>query len=204
MYYYGGYQGYGNGCCGGYSGGGYGYGSGYEYRAENEVLCKSGLSHLKVENLVNYYFVCDTLETEPVCENGSVKTAGKWSDGTVIGIGNDPFCKRKTDYAGANKDYYAYSKLKSKLFEDFLSDYQGLDLEKINSDEDSGFLSGKIYEKYFLYKNAPALQAAGIIDSEGKVVDSKKCEYEFMIKYRNSSSFMKLKAIIIAIFALLF
>ena len=29
MYYYGGYQGYGNSCCGGYQGGGYGYGSGY-------------------------------------------------------------------------------------------------------------------------------------------------------------------------------
>ena len=28
MYYYGGYQGYGNGCCG-YQGGGYGYGSDY-------------------------------------------------------------------------------------------------------------------------------------------------------------------------------
>ena len=28
MYYYGGYQGYGNSCCGGYNGG-YGYGSGY-------------------------------------------------------------------------------------------------------------------------------------------------------------------------------
>lgn len=28
MYYYGGYQGYGNSCCGGYNGG-YGYGTGY-------------------------------------------------------------------------------------------------------------------------------------------------------------------------------
>lgn len=28
MYYYGGYQGYGNSCCGGYSGGGYGSGYG--------------------------------------------------------------------------------------------------------------------------------------------------------------------------------
>ena len=29
MYYYGGYQGYGNSCCGGGYNGGYGYGSGY-------------------------------------------------------------------------------------------------------------------------------------------------------------------------------
>jgi hypothetical protein len=190
-----------------YFGNNYNYNGNFDISYLNEVddernlLCKSGLSHLKVEG-TNFYYVCDTIETEPVCKDGSVTTAGKWTDGTAIPIGTG--CRTEEDYTGAEKDYYAYSKLQSKLYGDFLNDYNGLDLEKINSEEDSIVLSGKLYEKYFLYKHAPALKAAGIIDSDGNVVDSKKCEYEFIIKQLNSSSFIKLKTIIIAIFALLF
>ena len=171
-----------------YDYGDYDYSYLYEVDDEKNLLCKSGLSHIKGEGN-NYYYVCDTIETDPVCKDGSVTTAGKWTDGTAIPIGRDPFCKTKKDYTGTKKDYYTYSKLQSKLYGDFLNDYNGLDLEKINSEEDSILLSGKLYEKFFLYKHAPALNAAGIIDSDGNVADSKKCEYEFIIKQLNLDVF---------------
>jgi len=166
-----------------------------------ELLCKSGLAHRRTSPTVDY--ICDSLESEPECVDEEVKKAGSWSDGTEIPTGRDSNCIRETDYAGNYKDYYRYSKLKSKLFNEFLNEYNKLDLDKFNSEEGSSLDSGKIGEKKFLYENAPALYAAGIIDSEGKVVSDKKCEYEFIIKH-NNSIFIKLKPIILTIIALLF
>lgn len=170
---------------------------GSELKTGNEELCKSGLSHRNKD----YKTICDSIETDPICEGSVIKTKGKWKDGTEIGDYDS--CDRKTDYNGVEKFYYRNSKLQSKLYGEFLEAYKDLDLDKINSKEGSYWLSGKVNEKYLLYKYAPALEAAGIINSEGKVVNDKKCEYEFMIKHLHSS-FIKLKTIIIAMIVLLF
>lgn len=171
---------------------------GIELKSGEEKLCKSGLSHPDKD----FKIICDSIDTDPVCEKRSVlKTKGKWKDGTEIVNDND--CLSGTDYNGIEKFYYRYTKLQSKLYGDFLEAYKDLDLDKINSKEGSNWLSGKVNEKYLLYENAPALEAAGIINSEGKVIDDKKCEYEFMIKHLHSS-FIKLKTIIIAMIVLLF
>lgn len=164
----------------------------------DELLCKSGLAHSDKNNK----YICDSIDTEPICEDKNIlKTKGKWKDGTELG--NNYYCLGETDYNGVEKFYYKYSKLQSKFYGEFLEAYKDLDLDKINSKEGSYWLSGKVNEKYLLYQNAPALEAAGIINSEGKVVSDKKCEYEFMLKHLHSS-FIKLKTIIIAMIALLF
>ena len=171
------------------------------------LLCESGLAH----DNSNYEYVCDSLENEPECEDNKVKKAGKWSDGTEIPVYNpnnynsyySNGCRRETDYTGKDKDYYENSKLQSKLYKEFINEYNKLDLDKFNSEEGSSFNKGKIGEKYLLYQNAPALQAAGIIDSQGNVVDDKKCIFDYIVKEDNSI-FIKLKPIIIAIISLLF
>ena len=167
----------------------------------SDLLCESGLAH---DNSNNEY-ICDSLETEPECEDKKVKKAGKWSDGTEILVStfNNYDCKRETDYTGKDKDYYKNSKLQSKLYKDFINEYSKLDLDKFNSEEGSSIGKGKLGEKYLLYENAPALQAAGIIDSQGNVVDDKKCIFDYIVKEDNSI-FIKLKPIIIAIISLLF
>ncbi len=179
----------------------------------SELLCESGLAHYS--SSPNYEYICDSLETEPECEDNKVKKAGKWNDGTEIPVYNPnnynsyynshyyEVCRRKTDYTGKDKDYYIYSKLQSKLYKEFINEYNKLDLDKFNSEEGSSFNKGKIGEKYLLYQNAPALQAAGIIDSQGNVVDDKKCIFDYIVKEDNSI-FIKLKPIIIAIISLLF
>jgi len=175
---------------------------GTELGSGDPLLCKSGFAHYDKNNKK----ICDSIDTEPKCEKKYVlKTKGKWKEGTEIGneIGMEYNCLSEEDYNGVEKVYSTYSKLRSKLYGEFLEAYKDLDLDKINSEEGSSWLSGKVKEKYYLYEKAPALEAAGIINSEGKVVDDKKCEYEFMIKYLHSN-FIKLKAIIIAMIALLF
>ena len=168
------------------------------------LLCESGLAHYRSSS-TNYEYICDSLETEPECEDNKVKKAGKWSDGTEIpvSINYNYDCRRETDYTGKDKDYYRYSKLKSKFYKEFINEYNKLDLDKFNSEEGASFRKGKIGEKYLLYNNAPALQAAGIIDSQGNVVDDKKCIFDYIVKEDNSI-FIKLKPIIIAIISLLF
>jgi hypothetical protein len=169
---------------------------GSELKGDRE-LCKSGFAHMDK----NFKFICDSIDTEPICEKEFLlKTKGRWKEGTEMGENSD--CVKQTDYNGVDKVYYRYSKLQSSLYGEFLEAYKELDLDKINS-EGSNWLSGKVREKYYLYEKAPALEAAGIINSQGKVVDDKKCEYDFMIKHLHSS-FIKLKAIIIAMVALLF
>lgn len=181
------------------------YLSSYDYDEDYNLLCKSGYSHLKTDTTTtDYIIICDSIETEPECkEDRLVKKEGKWSDGTAIRDG----CKTKEDYKGTKINYSQYSKLKSKLYDDFLKDYNDLDLNKLNSDEKYGSweegMKSKTREKWFLYNNANELHAAGIIDSEGKVIKDKKCEYEFIKKHLNSN-YIKFSAIILAMIALLF
>ena len=180
------------------------YGYDYDYD-DYSRLCKSGYSHLKIDTTsTDYIFICDSIETEPECkEDGLVKKDGKWSDGTAITSG----CITKEDYKGTKINYSKYSKLKSKLYDDFIKDYNDLDLNKLNSDEkyeswEDGMKS-KTREKWFLYNYANELYAAGIIDSEGKAIKDKKCEYEFIKKQLNSN-YIKFSTIILAMIALLF
>ena len=181
------------------------YGYDYDYDEDYSLLCKSGYSHQKIDSTsTDYIIICDSIETEPECkDDGIVKKDGKWSDGTAIING----CRTKKDYKGAKINYSKYSKLKSKLYDDFLKDYNDLDLNKLNSDEKYGSwengMKSKTREKWFLYNYANELYAAGIIDSEGKVIKDKKCEYEF-IKKRLNSNYIKFSAIILAMIALLF
>lgn len=170
-------------------------------------LCKSGYCKQKKGEIS---YICASLSTEPTCNRGLVTSKGKWSDEEEILdddkiINND--CQVATDFSGTLKFYYKYSQVQSKLYKKFLEDYNGLDLEEINTEgKCSSFedcLEWKTYEKWWLYKNAPELLAAGFIDSEGEKKKDKKCEYDFILKQDNSS-FIKLKALIIAIFALLF
>ena len=172
------------------------------------LLCKSGLYHRRIDTTNGKLeFVCDTVEKEAECkEDSSIpKTNGKWGDESPI----DDGCNTEEDYNGKKIYYSDYSKLKSKLFEDFITDYNKLDLEKLNSDEKYGSwkdgMKTETKEKLILYNYANELKAAGIIDSDGKVVKDKKCEYEFLIKnvLHSNSNYIKLNTIIIAIIALL-
>ena len=159
-------------------------------------ICRSGLVHEKYdENSRSYIYICDSIDIEPECnKDETLKKEGKWSDGTPITGG----CRSHVDYTGEIKVYNSdYSKLKSKLYGDFLKEYNKLDIDKINSDG----MKWKAQEKYLLYDYANELKEAGIIDSDGKVVKDKKCEYEFIMKYLHSS-FIKINTIIIAIIAL--
>ena len=141
-----------------------------------ELLCKSGLYSIKVENGETQY-ICDRIETDPKCgEDETVTTAGKWVKGGDITVGSGG-CQTGTDYNGKDIYYYQYSKLKSKLYEDFLEDYEDIDLEELNTkdqyayvDDFDEMLKWKTLKKYRLYEYAPALQAAGLIDDDGKVV----------------------------------
>lgn len=224
-------------------------------KTSNALLCKSGISHPKGGDA--NYDICDRIDTEPKCgedESGAKKviTAGKWAKGGDIPVGSGG-CKDDEDYNGKTIYYYQYSKVKSKLYEEFLEDYEDLDLEELNTkdkyavyssdyDDDpySGYgpsgddplggddgddggrrlrrLSGdeevstaglsakvkwKTKKKYLLYDNAEELQAAGLIDSDGKVVSDKKCEYEFIMKNVLSSNNTKVGFLVLALFALL-
>ena len=167
-------------------------------------LCKSGLSHQKADGSD---YICDRIEEEPVCDATGVITKGKWAKGDEIGLGET--CKHATDYNGNIVYYYEYTKLQSKLFEDFLEDYNDLDLEDLNT-KDKYFnmdfkkmLKWKTYKKYLLFKNAPALEKAGLIDSDGEVKSDKKCEYEFIMKNVLSSSNTKVGLLLLVLFALL-
>lgn len=183
---------------------------GDELGTASELLCHSGLSHYST---VTSKYICDSIKLEPECKNEVITKNGEWKDGTPIDS-NFYYCNKETDYKGTEKGYFGNSKLQSKFYGEFLDDYKNLDLDKINSEDkylsnsnedlfSPKKLKWKTYEKYILYEYAPVLQAAGIIDSEGKVVDDKKCEYDFFIKYLNSG-FIKLKALFIAMIILLF
>ena len=185
------------------------YGSiedGKELGDGDELLCKSGLSHDKLDESSNSYItVCDSIETDPECNENGIKTKGKWNDGTLIEGG----CRTRENYSGNKIHYHPdYSKLRSKFYAEFLEDYKDLDLNKINSNEKySSWLDGmksKTKEKLRLYHYATHLKAAGIIDSDGKVIKDKKCEYEFIMKNALHSNYIKLNSIILALIVLLF
>lgn len=168
-------------------------------------ICKSGFAHINYdENYIPKKKICDSIKTEPVCGENGLKTKGKWNDNNDI----EYDCTSSEDYTGA-KIYYSetYSNLKSKLFTDFLEDYKDLDLDKLNTNEKyTSWLDGmkeKTREKWLLYQYANKLRAAGIIDSDGKVIKDKKCEYEFLYKYMDSN-YIKLNTIILVLIALLF
>jgi len=182
---------------------------GDEIGGGDKLLCKSGLSHYNTDKKK---IVCDSIKTDPQCKNGIVTKKGEWIDGTPID--QDGYCKLETDYKGTEIEFYGISKLQSKFYGEFLEDYKDLNLDQINSEDkyasysnynliDTNKIKWKTYEKYRLYQYAPGLQAAGILDSEGNVVDDKKCEYDFLIKSLNSG-FIKLKTILIALIFLLF
>lgn len=171
----------------------------------SRYLCKSGYCNTKYDETGSYYCLCVSLTTEPTCNKGKVTSKGEWSDKVEIPVNTYSNCQAARDHSGTVKYYYSYSKLQSKLYQDFLEDYKDLDLEKINSDGND-FISGlkwKTLEKWLLYKKAPELYAAGLIDSEGKKNKDKQCEYDFIIKYLNSS-IIKLNTLIIAMIVLLF
>ena len=178
-------------------------------------LCKSGLAHSKTEGTQHYY-ICDRIQTDPKCDKVDsvlkITTAGKWEKGDDIPVttGEAVGCLEAEDYNGNMVYYYQYSKLQSKLYEEFLEDYDDLDLEDLNTKEKYAYsgsfeyrLKWKTKKKYLLYENAPALQAAKLIDSDGKVESDKKCEYEFIMKNVLSSSNTKVGLLLLALFALL-
>ena len=169
----------------------------------SELICKSSYYHQKKDDPNKY--ICDTIDTEPECDENGLKKEGKWSDGSPL-YAND--CTENEDYTGSKK-YYSkkYSKVRAKLFSKFLEDYKDLDLDKLNSDEYESWEDGmkcETKEKWQLFQYASDLEAAGIINSEGEVIEDKKCEYEFLMKNYLHSNFIRLNVIIIAMFALLF
>ena len=176
----------------------------------DDLLCKSGLSHYNTDKKKT---VCDSIKTDPQCKNGIVTKKGEWNDGTPIDYDRD--CESETDYKGTEIEFYGISKLQSKFYGEFLDFYKDLNLDQINSEDkyassdnyeliDTNKIKWKAIEKYQLYIYAPGLQAVGIIDSEGNVVDDKKCEYDYLIKNYLHSGFIKLKTIFIALIFLLF
>ena len=121
------------------------------------LLCKSGIAHYTTDGNI-----CDSIDTEPVCDENGIKTAGKWAKGGDIPI-TAGGCYHAVDYNGKDIYYYQYSKLKSKLYEDFLKDNEDLDLEELNTKdkyanlEFDEMLKWKTLKKYRLYEYAPAL-----------------------------------------------
>ena len=171
----------------------------------SEYLCKSGYYKHKFDETGSYY-ICASLTTEPTCNKGKVTSKGEWSDKEEIPVNNDNRnygCLAARDHSGTVKYYYRYSKLQSKLYQDYLEDLKDLDLEKINPDDFKSSLKWKTLEKWILYENANELYAAGLIDSEGKKNKDKQCEYDYVIKDLNSS-FIKLNTLIISMIVLLF
>jgi len=162
----------------------------------DSLLCKSGIAHLTTDG-----YICDRIDTEPVCDENGIKTAGKWAKGGDIPI-TEGGCYHAVDYNGKDIYYYQDTKLKSKLYEEYLEDYEDIDIEKYNT-KDNYKIKWKTYKKYLLYEYAPQLQAAGLIDSDGKVVKDKKCEYEFLMKNYLSSDNTKVGFLLLALFALL-
>lgn len=176
------------------------------------LLCKSGYSKPTTDD--PGVAICVSLTTEPTCNKGKVTSKGEWSNKDEISVNSDneydtnDDCLASRDYSGTVKYYYKYSKLQSKLYNNFLEDYNNLDLKKINSDDKyaGNFINSlkwKTLEKYLIYRNAPKLYAAGLIDSEGKKKSDKECEYDYILKDLNSN-FMKFNILIIAMIALLF
>ena len=159
----------------------------------SKLMCKSGFKHPKKDDASKC--ICDTINTEPTCDENGVKNEGKWSDGAEI-RGN---CYHVEDYKGTKHHYSEYSKVSSILYAEYLKDYDKFDFEKINKDG----MKWKAQEKWELYQYTTHLKEAGIIDNDGKVVKDKKCLYEFIMKTYIHSNFIKLNTIIIAIIALL-
>lgn len=179
---------------------------------DSNLLCKSGYSKPTTDEPT--MSICVSLTTEPTCSKGKVTSKGEWSNKDEISVNSDREydinydCLASRDYSGTVKYYYKYSQLQSKLYKNFLEDYNNLDLKKINSDDKyahnpKSSFKWKTLEKYLLYQNAPELYAAGLIDSEGKKKSDKECEYDYILKDLNSN-FMKFNILIIAMIALLF
>ena len=113
-------------------------------------------------------------------------------------MGNDDNCIKIIDSEGKELFYYELgSKLKSVLQENFIEELEQLDTDKINSEDeycsrdnelyDRYKLKWKALEKYLLYDYSFIFETSGLIDSEGEVMEDKECEYDFLIKYLNSS-----------------
>ena len=151
--------------------------------------CKSGL--------INESGACDSIETAPTCSSTSV--TGKWKIGGDIS--STTRCSSGTNAEGNTIYYYPlYSSAKKKLFDDFMEEYNELDIAELNSEDKyfSDKLKWKVLKKMFLYKNAEELQAAGFINSEGETADDKDCELEFILK-QLSSKYMKINTLLFII-----
>ena len=179
------------------------------------LACKSGIDRSGT---------CDNISTDVVCKDDftidyssstpetCVKTSGTWSKSSTASISCES--DGETNLSGKTVNYPSNVKLQSKLFEDFLEDFNDLDLEGLNSEDKYAGndnkgdkfihrLKWKTYKKHSLYENAPSLLVAGNIDSEGEVADDKDCEYDFIIK-QLSGGFIKLGYVILALVSLLF
>lgn len=159
----------------------------------DKLMCETGFKHIKKDD--SSKCICDTIDTEPTCDENGVSKEGKWTDGAPI----QGKCFHIEDYKGTKHHYSEYSKVSSILYEEYLKDYNKLDLEKVNKDG----MNWETQEKWYLYEYAVHLKEAGLIDDNGKVVKDKKCEYEFIMKNYLHSYFIKLNTFIIAMIVLL-
>ena len=173
----------------------------------NGLACKSGLSRTDGTN-----YICDSITTDATCTSTTSADA-TWSKGGTAAIE----CATSTStLVGTAVFYPKKTKLQSTLYASFLEDYEDLDLEEINTedkyvttanydpdDEFGTYLKWKTKKKFIIYKNAPRLVAAGIMNSEGEAADDKDCEYDFIIK-NLSDNYLNISGILIAILGMLF
>ena len=153
------------------------------------MACKSGIiSDVSSE-------VCDYLEKEPVCTNGVITQSGKWRYAGIRDERTSPVtCELVVNSKGEKVSFFSEgSQLKSKIFADFLEEFNELDIEELNMEDkyasaDNSQVSKykvkwKLLKKYLIYSYAEPLRAADIIDDEGEIQEDKDCEFEFVMKY---------------------
>ena len=183
---------------------------GSELGDADDKLCQSGYSHSLASD--SSKTICDSITTEPTCKSDHSLEGGKWKNGDSI-AGD---CDQYTLSDSTSKDYNPYITLKSTLYQEFLEEYEDLDLEEINTDDKyGGFyikenldfnnnnLKWKVYKKYLLYEHAEELLATGLIDKEGEIADDKDCEYNFILKNVLSSKYHIISFALLALFSLL-
>ena len=170
-----------------------------------EFACKSGLAATRSDGVK----ICDTLKTEPQCSVDTDTTALDW---TLTSNAETGDCSCVTDMDGKDICYVErYSTHVQKIFDNYLEEYNDLDLEKINSEEkyvtgSNEVLDGKIPWKMrkasIILENYVGLQKAGIIDEEGEPKDDKDCEFEFIIKHLSFRR-MKVNVLIMILLSLI-
>ena len=173
--------------------------------------CESGQAATNKDDSQNY---CDRLKSAPTCaaeddiddNEGSVNL--EW---TYTSNYKKEFCSCEKDVTGKDKCYVnGYSPYHEKIFNNFMEEYNELDIEKINTEEkyywnDNTNLNKKLkwkaLKRLIILENQAELYAGGYINEEGEAAEDKDCEFEFILKHLSTKKF-KVNYLVVIFFVL--